>query len=67
MDPLLRLIVRDLAHGEGRSAQPGAPVLDDAPRAAGLRRHVGTALHHLAARIEPAEPTRVEKARYRTA
>ncbi len=67
MNPLLELLFRDIAHDTPRSALPGAPVLEDAPRAAGLRSRVGSALHHLAARIEPTKPTRVEKARYRTA
>lgn len=68
MNPLLDLIIRDLAHGEGASALPGAPVVaDETPRAATLRRRVGSGLHALARRIEPRDPRRVEAARYRTA
>lgn len=68
MNPLLDTIVRDLAHGEAASALPGAPVVPEpTPRAAALRLRVGTALHHLAQRIEPRGAHRVEAGRYRTA
>jgi hypothetical protein len=67
MNPLLELIFDSIAHDTARSALPGAPVLEDAPRAAGVRSRVGTALHRLAARIEPGETARREPSRYRTA
>jgi hypothetical protein len=67
MNPLLHSIVIDLAHGEPASALPGAPVVDDTPRAAAARRRVGAALHAVARAIEPNDARRVEPVRYRTA
>lgn len=67
MNPLLDTIVRDLAHRTPASALPGAPVVDDTPRAAVARRRVGAALHAVARAIEPHDARRVEPVRYRTA
>jgi len=68
MNPLLDRIIRDLAHGEGASALPHAPVVTEtAPRAARLRLAVGATLHTLARHIEPRDARRVEAHHYRTA
>lgn len=68
MNPLLDTIIRDLAHGTGASALPGAPVVDHAPRRATTwRRQAGGALHGLARRIEPGDTHRVEAAYHGTA
>ena len=66
MNPLLDIIVRDLAaHGTGASALPDAPVVADVPgRTAMTRRHAGAALRALARVVEPRQSRPVETAHY---
>ena len=69
MNPLLDIIVRDLAaHGTGASALPDAPVVAHVPgRALAVRGRAGAALRAWPASFEPCESRPVETARYGTA
>ena len=66
MDPLLDIIVRDLAaHGTGASALPDAPVVAHVPgRALAVRGRAGAALRALASVVERCESRPVETAHY---